>query len=314
MAGRKPALLAAQGGEVGVGFRGVGEFGLERDRAINAFARSGEVAALAGIAAQVELNRGLGGVMRLGGEEDFLGGDERVGASRGVGPRHPRGGLGRHAFDKLSREIAERGPVLLFLEHGEPQAEDVERGVVGSRDAIELGGGFGDHAELEVALSVGKPALGKHFAFLRKPERARRQRSRGLATHEPAGAAPVCSRMNTSNKRRDDDARNQKPATGQPESEESRETFPKRERRPGEVGLANEARPGLGTRSEEEQVRNNPAVVPKRAKSAPVDPNAPKATPYGYEEPRPEPREQPSDSPEHEAERSTGVSGHMGGT
>lgn len=119
--------------------------------------------------------------------------------------------------------------------------------------------------------------------------------------------------MNSSNKRRDEPPRNQKPATGQPESPESRETFVKREQRPGEVGLANEVRPGLGTRSQAETVRNNPAAAPKPARPV-VDPNQPKATRYGYDEPRPEPREQPADSPEHEAERSTGVSGHSGGT
>ena len=40
----------------------------------------------------------------------------------------------------------------------------------------------------------------------------------------------------------------------------------------------------------------------------------PRATPHGYEEPRPEPQEQPSDSFAHEQERSTGVSGHTGNT
>ena len=103
------------------------------------------------------------------------------------------------------------------------------------------------------------------------------------------------------------------PAAGLPESKPSRETFPEREKRPGQVGLANEARPGLGTRSEAETVRNDPSA-PGKKKTAPDDKGKPKATRYAYEEPRPEPREQDPNSLAHEQERSTGASGHMGNT
>lgn len=120
--------------------------------------------------------------------------------------------------------------------------------------------------------------------------------------------------MKHPNESRDEATRSDKPVTGQPESPESRETFAKREQRPGEAGLANEARPGLGTRAEEERIRNDPGVVPKSTRAPRHDPSKPKATRYGYDEPRPEPREQLPDSLAHEEERSTGVSGHMGNT
>lgn len=103
---------------------------------------------------------------------------------------------------------------------------------------------------------------------------------------------------------------------GQPESPESKETFAQREKRPGEVGLANEARPGLGTRADnsEDSVAASVASGPrsKRRPRRADDTSQPRATPYGYEEPRPEPREQAPDSMAHEQERSTGASGHMG--
>ena len=97
---------------------------------------------------------------------------------------------------------------------------------------------------------------------------------------------------------------------GAPESRESRETFPERTRKPGSVGLANEARPGLGTRSDDPDPQSVPAEPPKEARSK----SKPKATKRGYEEPRPEPREQAPDTMAHEQERSTGVSGHTGMT
>ena len=108
------------------------------------------------------------------------------------------------------------------------------------------------------------------------------------------------------------DERSGKPVTGKPESAESQETFAQREIRPGDAGLANEVRPGLGTRAEDEETRNDPGAASggkaKRDKFA----GAPKATRYGYHEPRPEPREQAPDSMAHELERSTSVSGQTG--
>jgi hypothetical protein len=100
------------------------------------------------------------------------------------------------------------------------------------------------------------------------------------------------------------------PHGGAPESAPSRKTFPERTKKPGRVGLANEARPGLGTRADDADPADIPAHPPKEAASR----SKPKATPHGYEEPTPEPREQPSDSLAHEQERQTGVSGHSGGT
>jgi hypothetical protein len=95
---------------------------------------------------------------------------------------------------------------------------------------------------------------------------------------------------------------------GLPESTASRSTFSKRTKKPRGVGLANEARPGLGTRSDDPNPDAIPKTSPKEAKSD----SKPQATPHGYEEPRPEPREQAPDSMAHEQERSSGVSGHSG--
>jgi hypothetical protein len=97
---------------------------------------------------------------------------------------------------------------------------------------------------------------------------------------------------------------------GAPETAASRDTFPKRTRKPGDGGLANEARPGLGTRADE----IDPAAIPTEPPKGVKPGSKPQATPHGYEEPRPEPREQSPDSMAHEQERSTGVSGHSGNT
>src|SRR5687768_9432062 len=86
---------------------------------------------------------------------------------------------------------------------------------------------------------------------------------------------------------------------GAPESKESRQTFPKRQQKPGEVGLANEARPGLGTRGDEADPSKAEGKPGSPADSA-ADSGRPQATKHGYEEPRPAPREQPPDSLAHE--------------
>lgn len=84
----------------------------------------------------------------------------------------------------------------------------------------------------------------------------------------------------------------------------------KPKQKPGAEGLANEARPGLGTRDD----NWDPASAKATANDKTADTSKPRATPHGYEEPRPEPREQPADSFAHEQERSTGVSGQSSGT
>jgi hypothetical protein len=94
------------------------------------------------------------------------------------------------------------------------------------------------------------------------------------------------------------------------ESAPSRETFRERTKEPGKVGLANEARPGLGTRAKNPDPAAAPAKKPKEAKSR----TKPRATKLGYEEPRPAPREQPPNTMAHEEERSTGMSGQSSGT
>ena len=95
---------------------------------------------------------------------------------------------------------------------------------------------------------------------------------------------------------------------GAPETEGSRSTAKQRRKKPGSVGLANEARPGLGTRADDGRKRPRPDTPMKEATSR----SKPEATRRGYEEPRPEPREQAPDSMAHEEERSTGESGHSG--
>lgn len=89
------------------------------------------------------------------------------------------------------------------------------------------------------------------------------------------------------------------------ESKASRETFSKRTRKPGAVGLANEARAGLGSRGK----------LARRKKSGTLRRGAVREDrePLGRNAPvhRPAPREQPANSVAHELERHTGVSGHM---
>jgi hypothetical protein len=81
------------------------------------------------------------------------------------------------------------------------------------------------------------------------------------------------------------------------------------------VGLANEARPGLGTRAEDA----DPATAPAKSEAANNEAHddgmsPPKADPRKYRPPTPEPQEQAPDSLEHELQRSSGVSGHTGGS
>ena len=97
--------------------------------------------------------------------------------------------------------------------------------------------------------------------------------------------------------------------TNAPESPQSNETFPERTKKPGAAGLANEARPGLGTRAKDPDPAAVPVKAPKEAKSK----SKPRASKRGYEKPRPEPREQPPNTMAHEQERSTGMSGQSGG-
>jgi hypothetical protein len=102
------------------------------------------------------------------------------------------------------------------------------------------------------------------------------------------------------------------PQSGAHESPESTETFPQRTKRPGQVGLANEARPGLGTRGTDADPRN-PEPAGRRTDSK-VAEDAIEAEPPHPPERKPTPAEQDSDSLAQEQQRSTGVSGHAGGT
>lgn len=92
------------------------------------------------------------------------------------------------------------------------------------------------------------------------------------------------------------------------EREQHVAAFKKRALRPRAAGLANEARPGLGTRADEKDRR--------RKEGAPLRPlraKAPKAA-RTYREPTPPPQEEPADRLVQEQERSTGMSGQSAGT
>jgi hypothetical protein len=98
---------------------------------------------------------------------------------------------------------------------------------------------------------------------------------------------------------------------GASESRQSIETFPQRTKRPGEAGLANEARPGLGTRADMADPKVAGKVDPKAKISAG---DAREGEPPSPPERRPAPSEQDSNSFAQQEERDTGVSGHSGGT
>jgi hypothetical protein len=104
--------------------------------------------------------------------------------------------------------------------------------------------------------------------------------------------------------------------SGQPpgakESPESIKALPLRAKKPGQVGLANETRPGLGTRaygnsSEEPSVSEEQPPTENRANKRPAKVPKPPIE-------RGERSEQDPTSLAQEQQRSTGVSGHAGGT
>jgi hypothetical protein len=96
---------------------------------------------------------------------------------------------------------------------------------------------------------------------------------------------------------------------GKPESPASNETFPRRTERPGEAGLANQTRPGLGERE-----GSDDGLKPLRATKGKPTPHD--KEPLGRDAPLPPraPREQKPDSVAHEQERDTGMSGQSSGT
>lgn len=102
---------------------------------------------------------------------------------------------------------------------------------------------------------------------------------------------------------------------GLPESPQSEETFPHRTEPPGQAGLANEARPGLGTRRDE-PFPGEPRHTPPADSGEEAEDNVSRHQHSSREpndKPLPrDPREQMPDSWNHEEERDTGASGHMG--
>jgi hypothetical protein len=113
--------------------------------------------------------------------------------------------------------------------------------------------------------------------------------------------------MNT--KPRSQSDRPRKDRAGAPESPASNDTFSHRTKKPGEAGLANEARPGLGTRG------RKPAAPPPDRKSreggSVADRQRSSREPNDQPLPR-EPKEQQPDSFAQQEERDTRVSGHAG--
>ena len=112
------------------------------------------VAALAGVAAEVELDGGVGGVVELGVSENGFGVGEGFAAACGVGPHDPPAGFGGIAAREFGGDREKEWPLALLLKDEAAQGEDGRR-VVGFGQLGELGGGFVDHAEGEVALGVG---------------------------------------------------------------------------------------------------------------------------------------------------------------
>jgi hypothetical protein len=115
------------------------------------------------------------------------------------------------------------------------------------------------------------------------------------------------------------DTGDQTSASGQPRDESTQSGAQRNEQRtqrPGETGLANENRPGLGTRADptsnqqEKQGQGGAAKQPgkdgAKGGSRTVDPNAGKPRPAA-------PQEQRSDSKQQEEQRSTGMSGQSSG-
>jgi hypothetical protein len=93
------------------------------------------------------------------------------------------------------------------------------------------------------------------------------------------------------------------------DSADSVETFPLHSKHPGQVGLANEARPGLGSRTPWREDEGEPLVEIDVADVAGLQSVVPRPP-----ERRHEPAEQDSGSLAQQLERETGVSGHSGGT
>ena len=124
--------------------------------------RGREVPPLAGVAAEIELDRGLERVVLLRFQEDFLRGGQRIRPAGRIRPGDPGRGVGRHAAHQLAGHGRERRPVLLFLQQRDPQRDERQGVTLGFRDARQFRRGFGNHAELEIAGGVGKVAFHRH--------------------------------------------------------------------------------------------------------------------------------------------------------
>lgn len=89
--------------------------------------------------------------------------------------------------------------------------------------------------------------------------------------------------------------------------------------RPGETGLANENRPGLGTRGDptanqqDKQGQGGAAQQSAKAGAKGAKKGSPSVDPAAGKKPRPAPQEQNSNSLEQEEQRSTGMSGQSSG-
>ena len=114
---------------------------------------------MAGIAAEVELNRSLGGMTELRLAEDGLGFGQRSGAASRVGEGDPGSGVGGLAADELGGDGAKLDSVTLLAEDNETETEDLIAVGRSGGKLVEFGGGLGEEAEFDVAAGVGqKPA------------------------------------------------------------------------------------------------------------------------------------------------------------
>jgi hypothetical protein len=136
----------AQRREVGIGLDGGAEERFEGDGGIDAPAGFGQIAQLAGVAAEIELDRSLAGVTEFGLAENRLGLRQRAGAAGGVGERDPSLGVGGLAADEFAGDATEFDPVALLAQDYKPESEHLVVARSGRRELIEFGSSLGEEA------------------------------------------------------------------------------------------------------------------------------------------------------------------------
>src|SRR5690606_8493466 len=156
-----------QGCEVGIRGRGVAEGLIERDGAHDAFPRGVQVATLASVATEIELDRGVLRMSLFGLPEDGLGLAQRFASPRRVGESDPPAGFVRLLANEFAGNQRQLRPPLLLLQHGRAQSE-------GARAILFLEGKLGrpggrviDEAELEESAGMRKAPARVHESNVR---------------------------------------------------------------------------------------------------------------------------------------------------